>query len=280
MIRTKIVATMGPACADVETLLRLFEAGVNVCRLNFSHGELDGHLLTLRNIREAAARFDQPIALLGDLGGPKIRLGQIADTGGTGGMPIHVGDTLTIQRDPVVGQDGRVCSIYAQLVDEVCVGHRVLIEDGLLRFVCTEKRADEIICNCTSGGVLKSKKGINLPDTPISVPSLTERDWACVDWAIEQRLDYLALSFVRTADDIRELRSYLSDKIADIHIIAKIEKAEAVDHIDEIIDTADGLMVARGDLGVEMDVAMVPIIQKDMIRRCQSASRVRQRAPR
>jgi pyruvate kinase len=273
MIRTKIVATMGPACADVETLLRLFEAGVDICRLNFSHGPLDGHLLMLRSIREAASRYDEPIAILGDLGGPKIRLGQMKDADGIGGMAINVGDKLTIQRDSILGDGGIVSSIYPSLVDEVCIGHRVLIEDGLLRFICTEKRADELICNCTSGGILKNSKGINLPDTTISVPSLTERDWECVDWAIEQRLDYLALSFVRKADDINELRDYLADKISDIHLIAKIEKAEAVDHIDEIIDAADGLMVARGDLGVEMDVAQVPIIQKDMIRRCQSAGK-------
>ncbi len=145
MIRTKIVATMGPACDDVEVLLRLFQAGVDVCRLNFSHGALDGHLLTLRNIREAASRYDEPIAILGDLGGPKIRLGQMKDVGGIGGMAINVGDTLTIQRDPILGEGGVVSSIYPDLVDEVCVGHRVLIEDGLLRFVCTEKRPHVLI---------------------------------------------------------------------------------------------------------------------------------------
>ncbi len=273
MIRTKIVATMGPACGDVDTLLRLFKAGATVCRLNFSHGSLDAHLLTLRLIREAAARFDQPVAVLGDLCGPKIRLGQVKDVGGTGGMPIHVGDTLTVQREATVGQGGRVSSIYPAFVDEVQVGQRVLVEDGLLRFLCVEKRPDELVCSCTAGGVLKSSKGINLPDTALDVPSITDRDWECVDWAVEQRLDYLALSFVRTAADIRELRAYLTDKVADIHLIAKVEKREAVDHIDAIIDASDGLMVARGDLGVEMDMAQVPIIQKDLVRRCQAAGK-------
>jgi pyruvate kinase len=273
MIRTKIIATMGPACSDVETLLRLFQAGVDMCRLNFSHGTLDAHLLTLRNIREAASRYDEPIALLGDLGGPKIRLGKIKDADATGGMLINVGDTLVIQRDPIIGENGRASSTYPALVDEVCAGHRVLIEDGLLRFVCAEKNANELICNCTAGGILKSSKGINLPDTCITVPSITERDWECVDWAIEQRLDYLAMSFVRKADDLHELRSYLADKVSDIHLIAKIEKAEAIDQIDEIIEATDGLMVARGDLGVEMDVAEVPIMQKDLIRRCQAAGK-------
>ncbi len=273
MIRTKIVATMGPACGDVETLLRLFKAGVSVCRLNFSHGSLDGHLLTLRNIHEAASRFDHPIAVLGDLCGPKIRLGAIKNIDNTGGMPVKVGDTLVIQRDAIEGHDGRVSSIFAGLVDEVQVGQRVLVEDGLLRFVVTEKNQNELICNTTSGGILKSAKGINLPDTAVNVPSMTERDWECVDWAVDQRLDYLALSFVRRAADLRELRSYLQDKISDINLIAKIEKPEAVEFIDEIIDASDGLMVARGDLGVEMDVALVPIIQKDLIRRCHTAAK-------
>ena len=273
MIRTKIVATMGPACADVDTLIKLFAAGATVCRLNFSHGNLDGHLLTLRTVRDAAAKFGQPIAVLGDLGGPKIRLGQVKDEGGTGGMAVTLGDKVTIQRDPVVGSGGRASSIYAALVDEVQVGHRVLVEDGLVRFLCVDKRPNELVLDCTAAGVLKSSKGINLPDTVVNVPSITEKDWLCVDWAVEQRLDYLALSFVRTAADMQELRAYLADKVSDIHLIAKIEKREAVDHIDGIIAHADGLMVARGDLGVEMDVAQVPIIQKDLVRRCQTAGK-------
>ncbi len=273
MIRTKIVATLGPACSDVDTLHRLFEAGVDVCRLNFSHGTLDGALQLVRNVREAAMRFDVPIAILGDLCGPKIRLGPIADEGGVGGMPIQVGDSLTLQREPTVGLAGRASTTYPNLIDDVKIGDRILIEDGLLRFICTSKSAGELVCNCTSGGILKSSKGINLPNTAINLPSITDRDWECADWAIENHLDYLALSFVRKADDIRQLRSYLRDKVSDIHLIAKIEKAEALTEIDQIIEVSDGLMVARGDLGVEMDVAQVPLIQKDLIRRCQVAAK-------
>jgi pyruvate kinase len=273
MIRTKIVATMGPACGDVETLYRLFEAGADVCRLNFSHGTLDQHLLTLRLIREAAARFSRPIAILGDLGGPKIRLGEVADQDGTGGMPINVGDELVIQRTPTVGRDGRVSSTYKNLVDEVQVGHRVFIEDGMLRFLCLDRNYNELRCSCTVGGVLKTAKGINLPDTSVNVASITDKDWMCADWAIENDLDYLALSFVRTPDDLMILRQHLANRGSDIQLIAKIEKAEALAQIDGIIDAADGLMVARGDLGVEMDVAQVPIIQKDLIRRAQTAGK-------
>ena len=273
MIRTKIVATMGPACGDVETLYSLFQAGVDVCRLNFSHGDLDGHLQMLRNIREAAARWSQPIAILGDLCGPKIRLGEIAASDGVDGMPIAVGDELVIQRTPCLGQNHRVSSIYPNLVEEVQVGHRLLVEDGLLHFLCTEKNYSELRCACTAGGVLKSSKGVNLPDTHVNVPSVTDRDWQCVEWAIENGLDYLALSFVRSAQDMLLLREHLRNKAVDIHLIAKIEKAEALDQIDQILEASDGLMIARGDLGVELDVARVPIIQKDLIRRCQTAGK-------
>jgi pyruvate kinase len=273
MIRTKIVATMGPACGDVETLYRLFEAGVDVCRLNFSHGSTDQHLLMLRNIREAAARFSHPIAVLGDLGGPKIRLGEVADVDASGGMPINVGDELIVQRQPIVGRDKRVSSTFKHLVDDVQVGHRVYIEDGMLRFVCTDKNYNELRLNCTVGGVLKTAKGINLPDTSVNVAAITDKDWICADWAIENDLDYLALSFVRSADDLSILRQHLANRGSDIQLIAKIEKAEALKEIDGIIEASDGLMVARGDLGVEMDVAEVPIIQKDLIRRCQTAGK-------
>jgi pyruvate kinase len=273
MIRTKIIATMGPACGDVERLHALFDAGVDVCRLNFSHGELDSHLETLRNIRQAALRAEYPIAILGDLCGPKIRLGKIADVAGTGGMPVAVGDEIVIQRAEIVGRDNRMSSTYPGFVDDLRIGDRVLIEDGLLRFVVTDKGHDEIQCRCTAGGVLKSAKGINLPHTPVKLPSITDRDWQDVDWAIENELDYLALSFVRRPDEIHLLREHLRNKVSDIQIIAKIEKAEAIEQIDAIIDAADGLMIARGDLGVEMDVAQVPIIQKDLIRRCQSAGK-------
>jgi pyruvate kinase len=273
MVRTKIIATMGPACGDVETLLQLFTAGVGICRLNFSHGTLDAHLLMLRKIREAAARWDTPIAVLGDLCGPKIRLGQVKDVDGTGGMPVSIGDQITIQRAAIVGENSRVSCIYPGFVDDVQVGDRVLIEDGLLRFVCTDKNYNEIVCSCTAGGILKSSKGINLPSTVVNIPSITDRDWDCVEWAIENDLDYLALSFVRSADDIALLREHLRNQESDIHLVAKIEKAEAIGQIDKIIETADALMVARGDLGVEMDLAQVPLIQKDLVARCQIAGK-------
>ncbi len=273
MIRTKILATMGPAVSTADMLLKLFEEGVDICRVNFSHGTLENHMQTLRVIREAAARWNEPIAILGDLGGPKIRLGQIADQDGTGGMPVAVGDELIFQRTTIVGEKGRVSTIYPHFVDDVQIGHKILIEDGMLRFICTEKNSSEVKAQCTVGGIVKTSKGINLPNTKVRTPCITEKDWQCIDWAVENDLDYLALSFVRKADDIKLLRGHLQYKKSSINIIAKIEKAEALAEIDGIIQESDGLMVARGDLGVEMDVAQVPIIQKDIIRRCQSAGK-------
>src|SRR5688500_5151404 len=273
MIRTKIVATMGPACADSQALYLLFEAGADVCRLNFPPATPHQPPQHLRTIREAAARSTHPIAVLGDLGGPKIRLGQVTDQDATGGMPVQPGDELIIQRAPIVGAKGRVSSTYKHLIDDVQVGHRIFIEDGLLKFLCTEKNYNELHCNCTVGGVLKTSKGINLPDTFVNVAAITDRDWECADWAIENDLDYLALSFVRKPDDIALLRQHLANRGSDIQLIAKIEKAEALQHIDAIIEASDGLMVARGDLGVELDLARVPIIQKDLIKRCQTAGK-------
>ena len=273
MIRTKIIATMGPATADVETLYRLFDEGVDVCRLNFSHGSLDDHKAMLDKIREAARRFHHPVGILGDLCGPKIRLGKVADENGTGGMPVAVGEELVFQREPVVGANKRVSCTYPHFIDDVKIGDRVLIEDGMLRFLCTEKTYSELRCVCKDGGIVKSSKGINLPDSHVTVPAITDKDWECVEWAISNDLDYLALSFVRSAKDLHLLREHLRNKISDIHLVSKIEKPQAIADIDNIIDASDGLMVARGDLGVEMDVALVPIMQKDLIRRCQAAGK-------
>jgi pyruvate kinase len=274
MIRTKILATMGPAVANPDTLYSLFEAGVDICRLNFSHGDLSKHAEMLKLIRETAARFTHPIAVLGDLCGPKIRLGQVANVNNTGGMPIEPGDELVVQRDPILGENLHVSTTLDTFVDDVKVGDRVLIEDGMLRFVVTDKTRKDVRMRCMVGGIVKSSKGINLPNTIINVPSITDRDWECVDWAVANDLDFLALSFVRRAKDIELLRGHLQYKKAgNIALIAKIEKSEALAEIDAIIEACDGLMVARGDLGVEMDVAQVPVIQKDLIRRCQFAGK-------
>lgn len=274
MIRTKIIATMGPAVSTSETLYSIFEAGVDICRLNFSHGDLHKHGEMLKLIRETSARFQHPIAVLGDLCGPKIRVGHVADVNGTGGMPVQVGDEVVVQREPILGENHRISCTPDSLIDDVKVGDRILIEDGLLRFVVTDKTVNDFTMSCTVGGVIKSRKGINLPNTSVSVPSITDQDWEAIDWAIDNDLDFLALSFVRRAKDLELLRGHLQYKKAPgIQLIAKIEKAEALQEIDAILAVSDGLMVARGDLGVEMDVSQVPLIQKDLIRRCQRAGK-------
>ncbi|MGC4032884.1 MAG: pyruvate kinase [Tepidisphaeraceae bacterium] len=273
-IRTKILATMGPAVANPETLYSLFEAGVGICRLNFSHGELSEHKKTLDLIRSTADKIGLPIAVLGDLCGPKIRLGKVKDTDGTGGIPVAVGDEIVVARGNFIGEGKRVSTILETFVDDVKIGDRVLVEDGMLRFLVTDKGRNEVTMRCNVGGILKSSKGINLPNTAINVPSITDRDWECVDWAVENNLDYLALSFVRHANDLELLRGHLQYKRAkNIGLIAKIEKAEAIQELDAIIEASDGLMVARGDLGVEMDPSQVPILQKDMITRCTKAGK-------
>ncbi len=281
MIRTKIVATMGPAVGTPEMLTELFRAGCDVCRLNFSHGSPTAHLASLHMIRDIARKMSEPIAVLGDLCGPKIRLGDVTDYDGLGGIPISAGDQLVIQRGTVVGTrnivDGRgeiiASSTYSGIVDDVQVGHRVFIEDGLFRFLCVDKTYSEIRMNCLAGGVLKRRKGINLPDSIVNIPSITDEDWSYVDWAIDNDLDYLALSFVRNSADLELLQRHLNNRASDIHMIAKIEKHEAILDIHNILDNCHGLMVARGDLGVELDVATVPIHQKELIRLAKAAAK-------
>ncbi len=265
--RTKIVVTLGPASDDLDTLRRFCDAGVDVFRLNFSHGTLDGHAVVLERLRRAIEDSERRAAVLGDLSGPKVRLDTIRD----GTMAVAAGDLLSIQREPLAGADGRVSTTYERLVDEVDVGHRVLIDDGQVGFVVVEKRRDELVCRCTAAGTLRTRKGVNLPDSTLSVGSLTDHDRDCVAWASEHQLDFLALSFVRRSGDLDELRDLIRARGGSAHLIAKIEKPEAIDDIDAIIDSADGLMIARGDLGVEMDLARVPIIQKDLIRLCRES---------
>ena len=264
-VRTKTVATLGPASDDLETHRRLCAEGVDVFRLNFSHGTLDGHAVVLDRLRRAIDESGRRAAILGDLSGPKIRLDTVLD----GAMEVAAGDRLSIRRESRAGADGRVSTTYKGLVDEVEVGHRVLIDDGQIGFEVVEKRPDELVCRCTAAGTLRTRKGVNLPDSSLRVGSLTDHDRECVAWAAAKGLDYLALSFVRRSADVDELRDLARAQGASAHLIAKIEKPEALDDIDAIIEAADGLMIARGDLGVEMDLARVPIIQKDLIRRCR-----------
>ena len=266
VIRTKIIATLGPATSDRQRLSELLDAGVDVCRLNFSHGTLDDHARMLALVRAVAGERGQPVAVIGDLCGPKIRLGTFPG----GPAELRAGQTVRIVRGDAECSTERLTVTYPTFIDEVDVGHRVYIDDGLVRLVVTERRGGELICQCTVGGAVSSRKGVNLPDTPLSAPALTEKDHVDLAWAVEHELVYVALSFVRSAEDLYELKRAIKQHGSDLPVVIKIEKPEALDHLDELITHADAVLVARGDLGIETDLCSVPLVQKDIVARCQT----------
>src|SRR4051812_15636768 len=263
--RTKIVATVGPACDTYEKLLDLVKAGVNVFRLNFSHGAHEDKLKIIEHIRNINKTQPYNIAILGDLQGPKLRVGEIENNA----LPVVAGDILTFTNEKLVGNMDRIYVSYPNLHEDVKVGNTIMIDDGKLEVrVIDIAKNNDVKVEVTLGGVLSSKKGINLPDTKISLPALTEKDLADLEFIIEQKLDWVALSFVRSVKDIVILRSKLDEKKSKTKIIAKIEKPEALVNIRDIIVESDAIMIARGDLGVELPVEQVPLIQKDLIRKC------------
>ncbi|NOX58667.1 MAG: pyruvate kinase [Planctomycetes bacterium] len=262
---TKVVATLGPGSLDPSVLEPLLLSGVHVVRLNFSHGTLADHLKAVQNLRAISKKHQLSIAIMGDLCGPKIRLGTVQGDG----VRIERGASLRLVGEDVVG-DSEVVSInQPDILTDIKVGHRVLIDDGMVRFVVTEASVQGLTCECKVGGIIKSRKGVNLPDSNLQIDALTEKDIKDLEWATTQELDYLAMSFVRTADDIRQLRERLGAQCVDIHIVAKIETPQAVEDIDNIIEASDAILVARGDLGVEMELVHVPRVQKEICARCR-----------
>lgn len=267
---TKILATLGPASEDERTLAKLVEAGVRLVRLNFSHGDLDGHARRLEVVRRASSAMGIPLAVVGDLQGPKIRVGNAPDEGIDVQAGEHVVVSPTAESSNRDSEGAVLSTTYPAMVREVQPGHRVLINDGAVRMLALDNAGGILRCVVNVGGRISSRKGINLPDSTLSVPALSERDWACARWAAAQGVDFLALSFVRRAEDVSELKRRLEDmggRAGDIPVIAKIETPQAVANIDEILDKSDGIMVARGDLGVEMDLAAVPVVQKRLASR-------------
>lgn len=263
--RTKIVATVGPACDTYDKLLDLIKAGVNVFRLNFSHGTNEDKAKIIEHIRNINKTEPYNIAILGDLQGPKLRVGEIENNA----LVIVPGDILTFTNEKLVGTKERIYVSYPNLHADVKVGNKIMIDDGKLevKVVSIEKNND-VKVQVLLGGVLSSKKGINLPDTKISLPALTEKDLIDLDFIIDQQLDWVALSFVRSVKDIVILRSKLQERKSKTKIIAKIEKPEALTNIRDIIVESDAIMIARGDLGVELPVEQVPLIQRQIIRKC------------
>lgn len=266
--KTKIVATMGPASTDSkEVLKKMFLNGTDVCRLNFSHGTHENHLNTINLIRELNDELGTHVAILADLQGPKIRIGEVENNG----VELIDGKELVITTKKSVGTAKKVYLTYQNFPQDVKVGDLVLMDDGKLQLeVVSTNGKDEVKTKILHGGILSSKKGVNLPNTNISMPSLTEKDREDLAFALDHFVDWIGLSFVRSARDIIELKHIISKHRSTAKVIAKIEKPEAIDDIDDIIKQTDALMVARGDLGVEVPMETVPSLQKMMIKKCRS----------
>jgi pyruvate kinase len=263
--RTRIVATVGPACDTYDKLLELVKAGVNVFRLNFSHGSHEDKLKIINHIREINKTEPYNIAILGDLQGPKLRVGDIEN----GSIDLVNGSTLIFSTVKQIGTAEKVYVSYESLAKDVKVGERIFLDDGKLEVEAVEILNDtEVKVRITLGGKLTPKKGVNLPDSALTMPSLTPKDLEDLDFILQHNLDWVALSFVRTPEDIIALKKITTAQKSKIKVISKIEMPEALKHLRDIIVESDGIMVARGDLGVEVPVEQVPIIQKDIIRKC------------
>jgi pyruvate kinase len=266
---TKIIATVGPACDSEQQLEALMQAGANLFRLNFSHGDQQHKATVIQRIRALARRHQCPVGILGDLQGPKIRTGRMRD----GAVQLENGAGVTLTTEAITGDAERIPVAYADLPREVGIGDRILLDDGLLELEVIGVTDEEVRCRVITGGLLKDRKGVNLPGAALSVPSLTNKDREDALFAMAEGVDYLALSFVRRAADVQQLKELLQQHDSDLPVIAKIEKPQAVDDFAAILEAADGIMVARGDLGVEISPERVPLIQKRIIRLCQQTGK-------
>ena len=269
-VKTKILATIGPASDNKKMLIELIDAGVNAFRMNFSHGDEEYFTNLFNTIHDVCETRKMPIPILQDLQGPKIRVGKLEESQ----VEIFEGNEIEITTDVILGNDKIISASYKELIKDSKIGNLILIDDGLIKLEVILKKEKSLICKIIEGGILRPKKGMNLPGMKLSTPSFTEADKKNMQLAFKHRVDYIALSFVRYAEDIHELRSWIKSKGYDIPIIAKIEKPEAVDNFEAILEASDGIMVARGDLGVELAPQLVPIIQKNIIARCNSVGKL------
>lgn len=266
MRKVKIVCTLGPACGDREVLKLLAQEGMDVARLNFSHGTYEQHAKSLGNIRSVEKELGRPIATMLDTKGPEIRTGSLANHGT---VILHEGNVFVLTSEPVEGDESRVSISHTKLFQDVKPGMNIFIDDGTIALVVEDIRDHDIVCRVVVGGELGEHKGINVPDANLSVPALTEKDIEDIKWGLEHDMEYIAVSFVRTRDEIISVRRVVEELDGDIKIIAKIETKQAVVNLDDIISVVDGMMVARGDLGVEMPTEEVPLVQKRIIDLCR-----------
>jgi len=268
--RTKIVATLGPASAKPDVLYSMFNAGLDVCRLNFSHGSQADHQAVLDTIRDLNKKYDYNVGILADLQGPKIRIGLVKE----GGINLINGKTTVITTQECIGNEERIYITYQNFPQDVQAGEIILLDDGKLQMkVISTNLKDEVVCEIVHGGILTSRKGVNLPNTKVSIPSLTPEDRENLEFVLENDVEWIGLSFVRKAEDIIELKKIIAERGKTARVIAKIEKPEAIANIDEIIAVTDGIMVARGDLGVECPMEEVPLLQKMIVAKCRAASK-------
>ncbi|MGM0838091.1 MAG: pyruvate kinase [Bacillota bacterium] len=265
MRKTKIVCTIGPASESVEKLIQLIDAGMNVSRLNFSHGDFEEHGARILNIREASERTGKNVAILLDTKGPEIRTHTMQD----GAIELEAGKEIILSMEEVIGTTEKFSISYPGLMEDVEIGSRILLDDGLIGLEVIGFGNNEINTKILNSGTLKNKKGVNVPGVKVKLPGMTEKDANDIRFGIEQGVDFIAASFVRRASDVLEIRELLeAHNAGDIQIIPKIENQEGVDNIDEILEVSDGLMVARGDLGVEIPAEEVPLVQKELIKKC------------
>lgn len=268
--KTKIVCTLGPASETREMIEKLIEAGMGVARLNFSHGSYEEHKRKIDAVREASNNLSRPVALLLDTKGPEIRVKQFAQ----GKIHLDKGDAFILTTKDVLGDQTRVAVTYANLAKEVVVGNMILVDDGLIQLTVKEVDGEDIHCVVDNGGELGNNKSLNFPDVNIQLPAITQKDIEDIKFGIEQGMDYIAASFVRKRDDVLSIRKVLEENGCDnIHIISKIENREGLNNIDEILEVSDGIMVARGDLGVEVSPEEVPLAQKSIIQKCNEVGK-------
>lgn len=266
--KTRIVCTIGPASASEQMIEKLLVSGMNVARLNFSHGDHGSHRQVYERLRRLSEKLAKPLGILADLCGPKIRLGEMKPN-----TLVEKGQSYTFVSEPVVGDSFKASISYSNLANEISPGQRVLVDDGNIEFVVEDVRADQVLCRALNSGTLLPRKGVNLPGVALSVPSMTDKDRDDLEFALELGVDFIALSFVRKPEDISNARELMRQIGKSVPIIAKIEKLEALDHIVSIVNECDAVMIARGDLGVELPLEDVPLIQKQIIERCKQAAR-------